>query len=90
MENLKLLKQKVLVTGANGLLGQKIVEVFVEDFDVHGIGRKKRPSLELSHYDYTLCDITNREQIFELVWVPPISNEERAESRVVLSARLQF
>ncbi len=67
MENLKLLKQKVLVTGANGLLGQKIVQTFLNDFEVLGIGRQKKPSLELSNYDYLLCDITNREQILELV-----------------------
>ena len=67
MENLKLLKQKVLVTGANGLLGQKIVEAFVEDFEVCGIGRRTKPMLGLKSFNYVICNITNREQILELV-----------------------
>ena len=67
MGNLKLFKQKVLVIGANGLLGQKIVETFLDDFEVHGIGRKNKPSLEFDKFNYTVCDITNREQILELV-----------------------
>ena len=67
MENLKLLKQKVLVTGANGLLGQKIVEAFVEDFEVCGIGRRTKPMLGLKSFNYGICNITNREQILELV-----------------------
>ena len=66
MENLKLLKQKVLVTGANGLLGQKIVEAFVEDFEVCGIGRRTKPMLGLKSFNYVICNITKREQILEL------------------------
>jgi len=62
-----LLKQKVLVIGANGLLGQKLVDTFLDDFEVHGIGRKKKPSLEFDNFNYTVCDITNREQILDLV-----------------------
>ncbi len=67
MGNLKLLKQKVLVIGANGLLGQKLVDTFLDDFEVHGIGRKNKPSLEFDNFNYTVCDITNREQILDLV-----------------------
>jgi len=62
-----LLKQKVLVIGANGLLGQKLVDTFLNDFEVHGIGRKNKPSLEFDNFNYTVCDITNREQILDLV-----------------------
>jgi len=67
MGNLKLLKQKVLVIGANGLLGQKLVDTFLDDFEVHGIGRKNKPSLKFDNFNYTVCDITNREQILDLV-----------------------
>ena len=62
-----MLKQKVLVIGANGLLGQKLVDTFLNDFEVHGIGRKNKPSLEFDNFNYTVCDITNREQILDLV-----------------------
>lgn len=65
MANLKLLKNRILVTGANGLLGQKIVHVFENDFEIHGSGRKKRPSL--SNIDYTSCDITRRDEIRKLI-----------------------
>ncbi|NIR51409.1 dTDP-4-dehydrorhamnose reductase [candidate division KSB1 bacterium] len=65
MINLKIHKNKVLIAGANGLLGQKLVNTFADDFEIYGVGRKTSPSL--AHLDYTSCDITHRRDIRKLV-----------------------
>lgn len=68
MRNLKILKQKVLITGANGLLGQKLVQAFHEEYEILGIGRRAKPVLTLSNYHYRSCDITRRKQLHDLVF----------------------
>ncbi len=65
MANLKLLKDKVLVIGASGLLGQKLVETFLDDFDIYGAGRKTTPAL--TGFNYQSCDITHRSDIRGLI-----------------------
>ncbi|MFQ5648888.1 MAG: dTDP-4-dehydrorhamnose reductase [bacterium] len=67
MANLKLLKKKVLISGANGLLGQKLVETFQHDFEVHGLGIKPDSALQLDGYEYVQCDITRRKNVLALV-----------------------
>lgn len=67
MTKLKLLKQKVLVTGANGLLGQKVVQAFQHDFEVHGIGLQPSSELKLDHAHYSMCDITQRDELHTVV-----------------------
>ncbi len=67
MANLKILKEKVVVTGANGLLGQKLVEVFHQDYEVYGVGRQPRPRVRASHYHYLQGDITRRSAIQKLI-----------------------
>ncbi len=67
MANLKLLKNKVLVTGANGLLGQKIVEAFIDGFEIHAADLKNSPGVEIETIDYITCDITKRDDIRKLL-----------------------
>lgn len=67
MANLRLLKKKVLITGANGLLGQKLVAEFMHEFDVHGLDIAEKPVLQLPNYDYMQSDITKRKEIVRLV-----------------------
>lgn len=59
---------KILVTGANGLLGQKLVSLLVEE-GVEVIatarGNKRLPGMNAS-FIYETMDVTNREQIFEV------------------------
>lgn len=69
MSKLKLLKKKVLVTGANGLLGQKVVDVFVPDCEVVGSGTKSEPVFEDDTASYSRCDITKRAEVVDLVKV---------------------
>ena len=67
MPNLNLYKKRVLITGANGLLGQNLVKTLLNDFEIYGIGNKKQPSLNLQNYGYEPCDISKRDKVRELV-----------------------
>lgn len=67
MSKLKIVKNKVLVTGANGLLGQKLVVELQEDYEVHGIGRSPESVLQFPHYTYSPCDITQRNDVLDLI-----------------------
>lgn len=67
MSKLKIVKNKVLVTGANGLLGQKLVAALHEDYDVYGIGRGPDAIASYPHYSYSACDITRRSDLLDFV-----------------------
>jgi len=59
----------VLVTGSNGLLGQKLTDIYATKQDVKliatGRGENRHPLK--SGYTYEVMDITNREQVFEVI-----------------------
>lgn len=61
--------KRILLTGSNGLLGQKLVELLVRQPEIHTIatarGDNRLPFLE--GYQYHAMDITNPEQIREVV-----------------------
>lgn len=65
MANLKIHKNRILITGANGLLGQKLMHTFGHDFELHGVGRKTTPNL--AGLTYTSCDITKRNAVRQLL-----------------------
>ena len=54
---------KVLITGANGLLGQKIVSDFSPSHNVLAVDLSDEPFLSLSNFSYKNCDITKKEEI---------------------------
>lgn len=63
-------KPTILITGANGLLGQKLVERLIErdTFDVLATGRGKcRLPREWRGYTYSQMDITNQGQVDRVV-----------------------
>jgi dTDP-4-dehydrorhamnose reductase len=60
MANLKLHKDKAMIFGANGLLGQKLVQAFSEKYDVFAAGRQPKPALDFEQLQYLECDIVNR------------------------------
>ncbi len=66
MAKLKLLKNKVLVTGANGLLGQQIVTQLKDGFEVMATGRDDMLALG-DICSYSKCDITNRKETIDLI-----------------------
>lgn len=62
-------KTKVLVTGANGLLGQKLLPLLVADEKVQVVATSKgKARFQSSHpVEYYALDITQRDQVFNIV-----------------------
>jgi dTDP-4-dehydrorhamnose reductase len=59
------MKKKVLITGSNGLLGQKLVELLSEDdhYEVHASGRGANRAPSNEGYEYHQLDITNKSEV---------------------------
>ncbi|MBB6004765.1 NAD(P)-dependent oxidoreductase [Arcicella rosea] len=62
-------EKKILITGSNGLLGQKLVSLLANQNDIHLIttarGKNRLPFTE--GYEYQEMDITNAEQVAEVI-----------------------
>jgi dTDP-4-dehydrorhamnose reductase len=61
------LRKKVLITGANGLLGQQLVKVFRDDYEVLAFGLQPQSCLTDGNFQYQQGDITDRQQLRDLV-----------------------
>lgn len=57
---------RVLITGCNGLLGQKLVKIFSADHQTSGIDLKKDPVVEIPHFTYQEISITEKSKLKEL------------------------
>jgi dTDP-4-dehydrorhamnose reductase len=61
--------KKILITGSNGLLGQKLVELLIQNADIQVVatarGENRLPFKD--GYEYQSMDITSREQVQEVV-----------------------
>lgn len=64
---MQLLPRKVLIIGANGLLGQQLVKVFYDDYEVHALGPQPEPHLPRGKFQYHQGDIADRQQLRDLV-----------------------
>ncbi|HEV7348898.1 NAD(P)-dependent oxidoreductase [Telluribacter sp.] len=62
-------KKRILITGSNGLLGQKLIELLVKQSNIHTIatarGENRLPFTE--GYEYLSMDITNPEQVHQVI-----------------------
>ena len=57
-------KIKILITGANGLLGQKLVSLLEKDASIHVIATAHRqPSIRSQKADFHLLNITDKSQV---------------------------
>lgn len=65
------MNKKILLTGANGLLGQKLVELIPtqEGYDLIATGRgeNRNPVSEDHKYEYLKLDITDKSQVMEVI-----------------------
>jgi len=59
--------QKVLITGANGLLGQKLVIHFSKWYDVLSTDLHPESFIPIKHFQYTPLDVTNFGLVDELL-----------------------
>ncbi len=62
-------KEIILVTGSNGLLGQKLTDLYLKNSNIHlvatGVGSNRHPIKEGYHYEE--MDITNDEQVTSII-----------------------
>lgn len=63
-----IIKKRILVVGANGMLGQHAVEFYLKQDNIHVTGCSIEPSSVISNYDYASCDITKREEVKKIVY----------------------
>lgn len=63
--------KKVIITGSNGLLGQKLVELLLteKNFEIHAFSRGKDQIKNNIGYTYYNVDITQKERVNELIQV---------------------
>lgn len=62
---------KILITGANGLLGQKLVALLAAEKDLQviasGRSENRLPATGREGYRYTLMDVTDRENVIDII-----------------------
>ena len=59
---------KILITGANGLLGQKLVQLYESRTDVEIVATGRGPNRNLSgSYVYETMDITSKEGVMSVL-----------------------
>jgi len=63
------MREKVLITGSNGLLGQKLVNLLSDknNFEVVGISRGENRNNTAKNYTYYSIDITNADEFTQLI-----------------------
>jgi dTDP-4-dehydrorhamnose reductase len=61
--------KKVLITGSNGLLGQKLVQLLTEDpnYELHASGRGTNRLPEEENYFYHSLDIANKNEVNKVI-----------------------
>jgi dTDP-4-dehydrorhamnose reductase len=61
--------KKVLITGSNGLLGQKLVQLLTEDpnYELHASGRGTNRLPEEENYFYHSLDIANKNEVDKVI-----------------------
>ncbi|MHA8060295.1 SDR family oxidoreductase [Aquirufa beregesia] len=62
------MKKRILITGSNGLLGQKLVQLLVKQADIDLIATAKGPNRLVSNsgYTYVSLDITQEKEVMEV------------------------
>jgi dTDP-4-dehydrorhamnose reductase len=62
--------KRILITGANGLLGQKLTSAFSADrsFDLLAAARQPNAYNTQASFGYIMLDLTNKGSVKELVW----------------------
>ncbi len=63
------MKQKILITGSNGLLGQELVSIFTKDanFDVFGISKGENRISDFKKFTYYNVDITDKSKVTKVL-----------------------
>lgn len=61
--------EKIIITGSNGLLGQKLVKLFLTktNYEIHAVSRGENRMLNAEGYTYYSIDITEKEKLEQLI-----------------------
>jgi dTDP-4-dehydrorhamnose reductase len=62
-----IIKKRILVIGANGMLGQRVIHFFSHRDNTQLLGCSFEPAPSFRNIDYKSCDITKREAIKDIV-----------------------
>lgn len=68
MTPIDLIKRRILVVGANGMLGQKAVEFYSALKDVELLATSVEDKFVFEELEYVQCDISNRNEIKKVVY----------------------
>ena len=63
-----IIKKRILIVGANGMLGQRAVGFFVNQGNFTVLGCSVEDEAVYTNADYTVCDITKRESVKSVVY----------------------
>ncbi|RMD93603.1 MAG: dTDP-4-dehydrorhamnose reductase [Calditrichaeota bacterium] len=64
---MQILRPKVLVAGAHGLLGSKLVALLKDKYEVYAFDLRRHPEAEISGVQYLVADLTNQAQMTEIM-----------------------
>ena len=67
MVKIDLIKKRILVTGANGMLGQRVVEFYSTLNDIELLSTSVEDKFVFENLDYSQCDISDRTEIKKVV-----------------------
>ncbi|MDR3610649.1 MAG: dTDP-4-dehydrorhamnose reductase [Ignavibacteriaceae bacterium] len=62
-----IIKKRILVTGANGMLGQRVIHFFSANEDIELLGCSVEPNGCFNKIDYKSCDISKRDEIKDII-----------------------
>ena len=63
-----IIKKRILVVGANGMLGQRTIEFYAKQKNVELLGCSVEDEPVYSGVDYVCCDMTKREEVKKVVY----------------------
>jgi len=63
---MQILRKRVFITGANGLLGQRLIKTFCDEYDVHALGLQAQPRLPDENFEYHQGDLADRQRLRDL------------------------
>jgi len=64
---MQILRNRILITGANGLLGQQLIKAFRDDYEVYALGLQPHPRLAEGNFFYRQGDIAERALLRDLM-----------------------
>ncbi len=63
-----LIKRRILVVGANGMLGQRVIDFYLKENNTQLFGCSIEDSCVINTIDYVQCDMTKRDEIKRVIY----------------------